>query len=100
VCVVYPDAEFKATSFGAAWFQVREIFSQREMMTADIRVTPYPRKDGDTVSNWLEFWISAAHPTEIISGIEFVHGTDVGAATGHWSGTDLYRRFRKQNAAS
>src|SRR6266566_560105 len=39
VCVVYPAEEFKDTSFGAASFQVREIFTEQEMMTADVCVT-------------------------------------------------------------
>jgi len=94
VCVVYPAEEFKGTSFGAASFQVREILTGQEMMTADVCVTPYPRKDGDT--RWPEFQISAKHPVEMIGGVEFVHGVNGGAATGHWSGIDLYRMLRKQ----
>ena len=96
VCVVYPAEEFKDTSFGAASFQVREIFTEQEMMTADVCVTPYPRKDGDTVSRWPEFLISAKHPVEVIGGVQFLHGVNGGAATGHSIGIDLYRVFHKQ----
>jgi len=94
VCVVYPTEGFKNTSFGAASFQVREILTEQEMMTANVCVTPYPRKDGD--SRWLEFLISAEHPDEMIGGVEFVHGVSGGAATGHSSAIDLYRTFHKQ----
>jgi hypothetical protein len=96
VCVAYPAEGFNDTSFGAASFQVREIFIERETMTADICVTPNPRKDGDTVEPWPEFLISAEHPVEIIGAVKFVHGVFGGAATGHWSGIDLYRTFHKQ----
>jgi hypothetical protein len=96
VCVVYPVEEFKDTSFGAASFQVREIFTEQEMMTADVCVTPYPRKDGDTVSRWPEFLISAEHPVEMIGSVEFVHGVNGEGATGHWSAIDLYRAFHRQ----
>jgi hypothetical protein len=96
VCAVYPAEEFKDTSFGAASFQVREIFAEQQMMTADVCVTPYPRKDGDTVLGWPEFLISAEHPVEMIGGVEFVHGVDAEGATGHSSGIDLYRTFHKQ----
>lgn len=57
VCVVYPAEGFKDTSFAASSFQVREIFTEGEMMTADVCVTPYPRKDGDNVEPWPEFLI-------------------------------------------
>ena len=96
VCVVYPAEEFKGTSFGAASFQVREILTEHEMMTANVCVTPYPRKDGDTVERWPEFLISAKNPVEMIDGVEFVHGVNGGAATGAWSATDLYRMLHKQ----
>jgi hypothetical protein len=96
VCVTYPEEGFKDTSFGAASFQVREILAEGEMMTADVCVTPYPRKDGDTVEPWPEFLISAEHPVEMIGAIKFVHGVSGGAATGHWSSVDLYRAFHKQ----
>lgn len=92
VCVVYPAEEFKGTSLDAASFQVREIFTTREMMTADVCVTPYPRKD----SNWPEFLISAKHPVEMIGPVEFVHGVSGGAATSHASSIDLYRMVHKQ----
>ena len=96
VCVVYSAEEIKDTSFGAASFQVREIFTRREMMTANVCVTPYPRKDGDTVSPWPEFLLSAEHPVEMIGVFKFVHGENGGAATGHSIGIDLYRAFHKQ----
>ena len=96
ICVVYPAEEFKDTSFGAASFQVREIFSIGEMMTADICVTPYPRKDGGTVSDWPDFLISAEHPVEIIGGLQFLHGAKDGVATGSSIDTELYRAFHKQ----
>ena len=96
VCVVHPAEGFKDTSFEAASFQVREILTEQEMMTADVCVTPYPRKEGDTVSRWPEFLISAEHPVERIGGVEFVHGVNGGAATGHSSGIELYRAFHQQ----
>jgi len=94
--MTYPAEGFKDTSFGAASFQVREILAEGEMMTADVCVTPYPRKDGDNVEPWPEFLISAKHPVELIGAVKFVHGVNGGAATGHWSGIDLYRAFHKQ----
>lgn len=96
VCVVYPAEEFKDTNFGAEAFQVREILTTHEMMTADVCVTPYPPKNGATVSPWPEFLISAERPVEMIGSVEFVHGLNGGAATGHSSGIDLYRGFHKQ----
>ena len=96
ICVVYPAEEFKDTSFGGAWFQVREIFSIGEMMTADVCVTPYPQKDGDRVSDWPGFLISAEHPVELIGGVQFLHGVRGGAATSHSLSIDLYRVFHKQ----
>ena len=96
VCVVYPAEEFKDTSFMAASFQVKEIVRDQEMMTADVCVTPYPRKDGDIVSDWPQFLVSAAHPVETIGGVEFVHGIRGGVATGHFSDIDLYRTFHKR----
>jgi hypothetical protein len=96
VCVVYPAEEFKDTSFEAASFQAREIVTKQEMMTADVCVTPYPRKDGDRVSRWPEFLISAERPDEMIGGVKFVHGENGGAATGHSIGIELYRTFHKE----
>jgi hypothetical protein len=96
VCVVYPAKPFKDTSFGAASFQVREIFAENEMMTADICVTPRPDKYGDKVSDFPSFLISAEHPVELIGGIQFVHGVTGGAATSHSLSIDLYRAFHKQ----
>jgi hypothetical protein len=96
VCVTYAPQEFKDTSFSMASFQVREIVTAKEQMTADICVTPYPRKDAGTVTEWPEFLISAKHPVEIIGGVQFIHGINGGAATGHDFGVDLYRAFYKQ----
>lgn len=96
VCVVYPVERFKDTNFGAASFQVSEIITAQEMMTADVCVTPYPQKDGDRASNWPGFLISAEHPVELIGGVQFVHGVGGGAATGHSLSIDLYRVFHKQ----
>ena len=94
VCVVYPAEEFKDTNFEAAAFQVREIFRQ-ENMTADVCVTPYPRKDGGTVSDWPEFLIFAKRPVEMIGGVDFLHGVNGGAATSHSFGVDLYRALHR-----
>jgi hypothetical protein len=96
VCVVYPAKPFKDTSFMAASFQVREIFAQDEMMTADVCVTPYPTKYGDKVSIFPSFLISAEHPVELIGGVQFLHGVAGGAATSHSISIDLYRAFHKQ----
>ena len=96
VCVVYPAKPFKDTSFGAGSFQVREIFAQDEMMTADVCVTPYPTKYGDKVSDFPSFLISAVHPVELIGGVQFLHGVTGGAATGRSISIDLYRAFHKQ----
>ncbi len=89
VCVVYPAKRFKSTSFGSAAFQVREIHTEREMMTPDVCVTPHP-PDGST---WPEFLISARRPAEIIGGVLFVHGIAGEAAMSHSSSVDLYRAF-------
>src|SRR5271156_2096076 len=96
VCVVYPAKQFEGTNFGAASFQVKEILREQEMMTADICVTPYPQKDGDRVSNWPGFLISAEHPVELIGGVEFLHGVRGGVATSHSLSIDLYRAFHKR----
>ena len=96
VCMVYPAEEFKDTSFEAASFQVREIVTEQEMMTADVCVTPYPQKGGDTVSPWPKFLISAEHPVEMIGGVQFLHGVNGGVATGHSNSIDLYRSVHKE----
>jgi hypothetical protein len=92
VCVVYPAEQFKDTNFGEASFQVREILTEREMMTANVCVTPYPRKDSD----WPDFLISAEQPVELIGGVQFLHGVAGGVATSHSLSIDLYRVFHKQ----
>jgi hypothetical protein len=96
VCVVYPAKPFKNTIFGAASFQVSEIFAENEMMTADICVTPRPDKYGDRVSDSPGFLISAEHPVELIGGVQFVRGLRGGAALSHSITVDLYRAFHKQ----
>lgn len=96
VCVVHPAEQFKDTSFGAASFQVKEILTQQEQMTPDVCVTPYPRKNGTSVSDWPDFLISAEHPVEMIGGVQFIHGVDGEAAAGNSRGIDLYRAFHKQ----
>jgi hypothetical protein len=95
VCVVYPAEKFKDTSFGAASFQVREIFDNAEQMTADICATPKSRDHG-SVTEYPEFLISAEHQVEIIGGRQFLHGVKDGVATSHSIGIDLYRTFHKQ----
>jgi len=66
--VIYPARQLEGTSFRAAAFRVQEIHTQREAMTPDVCVTPYP-KEGSAVSVSAspEFLISARHPDEIIS---------------------------------
>jgi hypothetical protein len=96
VCVVYPAEQFKDTNFGAASFQVTEILREQEMMTADTCVTPYPQKDGDSVSAWPEFKISAQHPAEMIGGVLFVHGVSVEGGMSHSKSVELYRVIHKQ----
>jgi hypothetical protein len=92
VCVVYPADQFKDTNFEEASFQVREIFTEREMMTANVCVTPYPRKNSDGP----DFLISAEHAVELIGNVQFLHGVAGGVATSHSLGIDLYRVFHKQ----
>src|ERR1700760_3188600 len=69
VCAAYPAKEFEGTNFGSAWFQVKEISSRGETMTADGCATPYPPKYSGGVSEYPEFQISAQHPTERIGGV-------------------------------
>jgi hypothetical protein len=75
---------------------VKEIFAEHEIMTPDVCVTPYPHKDGETVSDWPGFLISAEHPVELIGGVQFLHGVSGGAALSHSISVDLYRAFHKQ----
>jgi hypothetical protein len=96
VCVVYAPEQFKDTSFGAASFEVKEILTEQQMMTADVCVTPYPRKNGTSASEWPDFLISAEHPVEMIGSVQFIHGVIGEAATSNWKGVDLYRAFHKQ----
>ncbi len=93
VCVVYPAKQFEETSFGAAAFEVREIRTDRERMTADVCVTPYPPKSSAGVSEWPEYMISARQPEKRIGGVLFVHGTKVEGGMSHSSSADLYRTF-------
>jgi hypothetical protein len=89
VCVVYPAKQFEETSFGDAAFEVREIRTNREKMTADVCVTPHPLKD----SEWPEYMISARRPAKMINGVLFVHGIKDEGAMSHSSSVDLYRTF-------
>ena len=92
VCVVYPAKQFENTNFGTAAFQVREIHTEREMMTPDLCVTPNSTES----SEWAEFEISAQHPAEKIGGVLFVHGTSGEGGMSHWSSVDIYRAFHQQ----
>ncbi|HET7893335.1 MAG TPA: hypothetical protein VFL34_17535 [Candidatus Sulfotelmatobacter sp.] len=96
VCVVYPATQFKDTNFGGASFQVNEILTEQEMMTANVCVTPFPPKEGNSVSSWPGFLISAEHPVEMIGGVQFLHGVSAEAALSHSINSDLYRAFHKQ----
>jgi hypothetical protein len=97
VCVVYPPKRFEGTNFGAASFQVREIHVEREAMTPDVCVTPYPQEGpGGGFSAWPEFMISAKRPGELIGGVLFVHGLGGDAATSHSKSVDLYRAFHSE----
>jgi hypothetical protein len=96
VCVTYPAKLSEGTSFGSAGFQVREIHTEREMMTPDVCVTPYPGKSSAGVSEWPEFLISARRPVETIGGVSFVHGVAGEAAMSHSSTSDLYRVFHRR----
>lgn len=96
VCVVYPAQEFRDTTFGAVSFQVREILRERETMTPDVCVTPYPRKDPGGITDWPEFLISAKDPQEMIGGMQFLHGVSDGVAMSNSISVDLYRAFHKQ----
>ena len=80
ICIVYSPPEFKNTNFAAATFQVRKITRMGDM-TPNVCVTPYPRKDGNAVSDWPEFQVLAEHPIENIDGVQFLHGISGGAAT-------------------
>ena len=96
VCVVYPAKRSEGTNFGSAGLQVREIHTEREMMTPDVCVTPYPTRSSAGVSEWPEFLISARRPAETIGGVLFVHGVAGVAAMSHSSSVDLYRAFHGQ----
>ena len=89
VCVLYPEQEFKGTNFGAASFQVREILEGGiPPNSADWCVTPETQDNPG-------FMISAGHPTAVIGGISFIHGSTDGAAMGHSNETQVYRAFHK-----
>jgi hypothetical protein len=96
VCAVYPAKQFEGTNFGAAAFQVREIHTNRAMMTPDLCVTPNSRGTSAGVSEWPEFLISAQHPAEAIGGVLFVHGITGGVAMSHSGSVDLYRAFHQK----
>ncbi len=95
ICVVYPTEAFAGNGLEAAAFQISEIHDNRQEMTADVCATPYPPKTEAGVSEWPEFMISAKHPTEMIDGVLFVHGTIGDGATSHWHSVDLYRTFHR-----
>ena len=84
VCILYPRQEFKDTNFGAAGFEVVEVLQHGT--TPDECVTPHTGH---------QFLLSAEHPTELIGGVSFVHGTRDGAAMGHTNDTEVYRAFHK-----
>ncbi len=84
VCVLYPRQEFKDTNFGAAGFEVVEILQHGTI--ADECVTPHTGH---------QFLLSAEHPTELIGGVSFIHGTRDGAAMGHTNHTEVYRAFHQ-----
>src|SRR5437763_869996 len=96
VCVLYPAKHFRDTSFGAASFEVREIFRKEEEMTPDVCVTPYPRKENGRISETPDFLVSAEHPVEVIGGVQFLHGVSGGVASSNSIGTDLYRAFHRK----
>lgn len=96
VCVIYPAKKFERTGFGAASFQVREIFRGGEAMTPNVCVTPYPRKDPNGVSDWPEFLVSAEHAQETIGGVALLHGVTGGAAMSHSISVEVYRAFHEQ----
>jgi hypothetical protein len=96
VCVVYPDAAFEGTNFGATSFQVKIVLRRDNIppMSSDECITPYPEVQGDYVPPWPEFLVSAEHPVEVIDGVSFLHGVKGGAAMSHSNSIDLYRVFR------
>jgi hypothetical protein len=100
VCVVYPSKEFDGTNFGAASFEVVEVFAQHSAMTPDICVTPPPSKGLNGPEYWTEFLISAQHPAEMIGGVLFVHGVGGGAALSQSISVDIYRAFHKERCFS
>jgi len=91
VCVAYPVEQFGEATLAAAAFQVREIFTSGEQMTADICATPYPQDHGSSP----DFLISSKNPVEVIGGVQFIHGARDGVATGSSIDTELYRAFHK-----
>ena len=93
VCVVYPKSSRDGQNYGTSTFQVREVrLKDVGEMTADICVTPYPRKDISEP----EFLIDAKEPTKTISGTLFVHGSRDIAAGPQSSGVDLYLTFHNR----
>ncbi len=86
VCAVYPAGEFKGTNFSGASFEVRVIVRDIRYgdMTADKCVTPTADES---------FLISAEHPTEMIGGVRFIHGSYGAELMSQWYEGDLYRAF-------
>jgi hypothetical protein len=83
VCILYPRQEFEDTNFRAG-FEVVEILQHGT--TSDECVTPHTGH---------QFLLSAEHPTELIGGVSFIHGTQDGSAMGHTNDTEVYRAFHK-----
>jgi hypothetical protein len=96
VCVVNPTEQFKRTNLLTASFQVRQVRTEREGMTADVCVTPYPQKSGEIISEFPEFMISAQRPAATVGGVMFVHGLRERAGMSHFSSENLYRTFHRQ----
>ena len=67
-----------------------------EEMTPDVCVTPYPQKSSIGVSEWPEFVVSAEHLSEMINGVQFLHGVSGEGGLSHGLSTDHYRAFHKK----
>jgi hypothetical protein len=100
VCVAYPPRAFQGTNFESAGFEVRQVVGYEPHpeatapRTSDQCATPVPRGAGtEMVGPYPDYLVSADHPVEVISGVSFIHSVSGGVATGHSSGTDLYRNF-------
>jgi hypothetical protein len=94
VCIVYPGKEFAGSNLSAAAFEAGEVTSEREAMTADVCVTPFP-STSPGAEGIPGFLISAEHPAEMIGGVLFVHGVSADAAMSHWRSVNIYLAFHK-----